>query len=199
MHGALIEPLAVACHDVRLGKVQAGDEVVVLGGGPIGMLVAMVAKHAGANVLVSEVNPFRVEFASELGLRAINPKELDLVEHVMKYTDGRGVDVVFEVSGSASGAQVTTELPRIRGRMVVVGVFSKPVEVNLFKFFWRELTLHGARVYEHEDFDRAIELAASSDLPLDTLITDVRPLEQLEQGLIEMESGGEVMKILMEL
>ncbi len=59
-HGALIEPLAVACHDVRLGGVQAGEYVVVLGGGPIGMLVALVAQQAGAKVLVSEINPYRV-------------------------------------------------------------------------------------------------------------------------------------------
>ena len=78
-HAALIEPLAVACHDVRLADLRPGDQVVVLGGGPIGMLVALVARHAGAEVIVSEINPYRVELAGNLGLEAINPSETDLV------------------------------------------------------------------------------------------------------------------------
>ena len=96
-HGALIEPLAVACHDVRLAGVSQGDEVVVLGGGPIGMLVALVAKHAGANVLLSEINPYRVALAQSLGFDALNPMETDLVETVMARTGDAGADYVFEV------------------------------------------------------------------------------------------------------
>ena len=198
-YGALIEPLAVACHDVRMGKVKAGDDVVVLGGGPIGMLVALVAKHRRANVLVSEINPFRLQLAQQLGLQAVNPIEEDLVARTLAWTNDRGADVVFEVTGSAAGASVMTQLPRIRGRIVVVGIFSKSPEVDLFRFFWRELSLFGARVYENEDFSRAIELAASGELPLDTLITDILPLEELKNALEQMESGGEVMKILMEV
>jgi (R,R)-butanediol dehydrogenase/meso-butanediol dehydrogenase/diacetyl reductase len=198
-YGALIEPLAVACHDIRMGQVQAGEQVVVLGGGPIGMLVAMVAQSAGANVLVSEINPYRVEFARSLGIDAINPQERELPAYVLEKTDGRGADVVFEVTGSAAGAEIMTQLPRIRGRIVVVGIFNKPAPVDLFRFFWRELNLQGARVYEHEDFDRAIELAASGRLALDRIITQVRPVEELQAGLQLMESGGEVMKILLEI
>jgi Threonine dehydrogenase and related Zn-dependent dehydrogenases len=67
--GALIEPIAVACHDVRLGEVKSGEFVVVLGGGPIGVLVACVARNEGARVVVSEVNPFRLKLAADLGWR----------------------------------------------------------------------------------------------------------------------------------
>jgi (R,R)-butanediol dehydrogenase/meso-butanediol dehydrogenase/diacetyl reductase len=198
-YGALIEPLAVACHDNRMGRVQAGEDVVVLGGGPIGMLVAMVAQAAGANVLLSEINPYRVEFARSLGLDAINPQQRDLVAYTLEKTDGRGADVVFEVTGSQAGAETMTQLARIRGRIVVVGIFSKPAPVDLFRFFWRELNLQGARVYEHEDFERAIQLAASGRLALDRIITQVRPVEELQAGLQLMEQGGEVMKILLEI
>jgi (R,R)-butanediol dehydrogenase/meso-butanediol dehydrogenase/diacetyl reductase len=198
-YGALIEPLAVACHDVRMGQLQAGEEVVVLGGGPIGMLLAMVAQSHGAKVLISEINPFRVEFARSIGIDAINPNEQDLAAYVLEKTDGRGVDVVFEVTGSAAGAEMMTKLPRIRGRIVIVGIFGKPAPVDLFRFFWRELNLQGARVYEAQDFDAAIELAASGKLALDRIITQVRPLEELQAGLQLMESGGEVMKILLEI
>ena len=197
-HGAMIEPLAVACHDVRLGQVQAGEYVVVLGGGPIGILIALVAKKAGANVLVSEINPFRVQLAIDLGFDAVNPREIDLVAYVTEQTGAAGADVVFEVTGAQAGASVMTELPRTRGRIVIVGIHGQPAEVALFKFFWRELQLIGTRVYEHEDFAQAIALAAAGAIPLDKIITDIRPLSELEAGFKQMESGGNVMKILLE-
>jgi (R,R)-butanediol dehydrogenase / meso-butanediol dehydrogenase / diacetyl reductase len=198
-HGALIEPLAVACHDVRLGEVKTGDYVVVLGGGPIGMLVALVAKEAGAKVLVSEINPYRVELAKKLGIEAVNPQETDLVGLVMEQTDGAGADIVFEVSGSQAGANIMTDLLRTRGLAVVVAIFAKAPQIDLFRFFWRELRLKGVRVYESQDFEQAIALAASGNLPLDELITDVRPLEGLKSGFEDMEKGSEVMKILLEV
>ncbi len=198
-HGALIEPLAVACHDVRLAEVKEGDQVVVLGGGPIGMLVALVAKHYGAEVVVSEINPFRVEMARKLGLAAVNPTETDLIQLVMEETGGAGADIVFEVSGSQSGASIMTELLRTRGLAVVVAIFAQQPKIDLFRFFWRELRLQGVRVYESEDFSAAIDLAAQGVLPLDELITDIRPLQALKSGFEDMEKGGQVMKILLEL
>ena len=110
--GALIEPLAVACHDVRLGELQVGEHAVVIGGGPIGMLIALVAKHKGANVLISEVNPARLHLAESLGLATINPKETDLVARVEEFTNGAMADVVFEVSGVAAGVQAMTQVAR---------------------------------------------------------------------------------------
>lgn len=195
-HGALIEPLAVACHDIRRGGVQAGEYAVVLGGGPIGLLVALVAKAVGARVLVSEINPFRLQLARELGLEAINPVEGDLVEFVDRATGEAGADVVFEVTATAAGAEMMTKLPRARGRVVVVGIYSAPQKVDLFRCFWRELSVVGARVYEPEDFERSIELAASGSLPLDRVVTNVLPLEELATGMRLMERGGDVMKVL---
>ena len=193
---AMIEPIAVACHDVRLGEVQPGDKVVVIGGGPIGILNALVAHNAGGDVLVSEVNPFRVNLAQELGLSAVNPKEIDLVAHVEEWTGGAGADVVFEVSGTAIGAETMTKLARTRGRVVVVAIFADAPKVDLFQFFWRELKMRGARVYEPEDFDQAIQLAATGALPLDKLITERYPLAQLQTAFEQIASGAEVMKIL---
>lgn len=198
-HAALIEPLAVACHDVRLAEVQAGDEVVVLGGGPIGMLVALVARHAGAEVIVSEINPYRVALARSIGLEAVNPRETDLVELVMRRTKGKGAEIVFEVSGSQAGADIMTELLRTRGLAVVVAIFAQKPKIDLFRFFWRELRLKGVRVYESQDFAAAIALAAEGALPLDELITDIRPLSALRSGFEDMEKGGQVMKILLEI
>jgi (R,R)-butanediol dehydrogenase/meso-butanediol dehydrogenase/diacetyl reductase len=195
-HGAVIEPIAVACHDVRMGGVREGELAVVIGGGPIGVLIALVARARGARVLMAEVNPFRIGLARELGIEAVNPSETDMVALVNGQSGGAGADVVFEVSGSAAGAQMMTTLPRTRGRIVVVAIYGEPVKVDLFRFFWRELKLAGARVYEPEDFETAIGLAASGSLPLDRLITTVVPLDRLEEGFRQMARGGEVMKIL---
>ncbi len=194
---SLVEPLAVACHDVRRGRVQSGEYVVVQGGGPIGILIALVAREAGAKVVLSEINPFRLKLVRELGFDAINPAEQDIVAYVNEQTGTRGADVVFEVSGSAAGAQSMTKLAKVRGRIVVVAVFGEAPKVDLFQCFWRELELIGARVYEPEDFDQAIALAAApGKLPFQRLITDVCKMEELESALHRLESGGDVMKVL---
>jgi (R,R)-butanediol dehydrogenase / meso-butanediol dehydrogenase / diacetyl reductase len=193
---ALIEPLAVACHDVRLGAIKEGEYVVVLGGGPIGTLIALVSRNMGARVLVSEIDTFRLELLRQLGLEAVNPRQDDLAKYVQSQTAGAGSDVVFEVTGSVAGAETMTCLPRTRGRIVVVAIFGEPAKVDLFRFFWRELRLAGARVYEHDDFEQAIKMAASGAVPLSRLITMTYPLDQVESGLRSMESGGKVMKLL---
>lgn len=196
--GALIEPLSVACHDVRLGEVKEGDYAVIIGGGPIGILIALVARNVGARVLVSEINPFRIEFARQLGLEVVDPTKADLRALVEKETDG-GADVVFEVSASAKGASVATELARTRGRIVIVGMFSEPPRIDLFRVFLRELRMRGARVYEREDFEKAISLAQEDPLPIDRLITSVRPLAELPDVLRELTSGANAMKVLIKM
>jgi threonine dehydrogenase-like Zn-dependent dehydrogenase len=149
-------------------------------------------------VLMSEINPFRIQLLSELGLRVVDPRETDLEKLVTEETATAGADVVFEVSGSAAGAELMTKLGRTRGRIVIVAVFSQKREVDLFRFFWRELRMCGARVYEPQDFEEAIRLAASGSIPIPKLITNTVPLEQFEFGLQQMEKGGEVMKVLVE-
>jgi len=178
--------------------VKAGEFVVVLGGGPIGALIALVAKQKGARVLVSEVNPFRIKLLREFGVEVVNPEETDLVGLVEEQTGAAGADVVFEVTSSKAGVEMMTKLPRVRGRIVVVAIFSQPPQVDLFKFFWREISMRGARVYEAQDFEEAITLAASGALPLGKLITNICSLDDLEWGLRQLEKGGEVMKVLIE-
>ncbi|MBD0255888.1 MAG: alcohol dehydrogenase catalytic domain-containing protein [Cytophagales bacterium] len=196
-HGALIEPLAVACHDVRLGEVKAGENVVVIGGGPIGILIGLVARQKGARVLVSEPNPYRQGLIQSLGLQAVNPKENDPVAATEAFTEGAMADVVFEVSGVAAGVQAMTQLPRVRGRIVMVAIHAEPKPVDLFRFFWRELRLIGARVYEPEDFEEAIQLAAGGGFPLDALITQVSPLAEVQRVFETINHNPAGMKYLL--
>ncbi len=197
-HGALVEPLAVACHDVRLGKVAAGEHVVVIGGGPIGLLIALAAKEKGARVLVSEVNAARIELAGQLGLATVHPGEEDLQEAVARFSRDAMADVVFEVSGTAAGVEAMTRLPRVRGRIVMVAIHGEPRPVDLFQFFWRELQLIGVRVYEAEDFDEAIRLAATGNLPLKSIITRVAPLDDIQQVFQEIDENPAGMKYLLQ-
>ncbi len=197
--GAMIEPLAVACHDVRLGEVVAGENAIVIGGGPIGLLVALVARQKGANVMISEVNTNRIDFIQSLGFQTVNPMEQDLVQTVEAFTNGAMADVVFEVSGVQAGVTAMTQLPKVRGRIVMVAIHSEPKAVDLFRFFWREIKLIGARVYEPEDFDEAIALAASGTLPLEKMITQVSPLAEAKKVFETIDQNPAGMKYLLEI
>jgi 2-desacetyl-2-hydroxyethyl bacteriochlorophyllide A dehydrogenase len=195
---ALIEPLSVATHDVRMSGLKAGETAVVLGGGPIGLLVAMVAKEVGAHVIVSEVNEKRIAKAKELGLEAVNPTQIDLVAYVRERTEGRLADVVFEVAGVQAALDVMTEVAGIRGRIVMVAIHGQKKEVDLFKFFWKELKLIGARVYEKEDYEKSIELITANDLPFEEMITDVQPLSNIQQVFESIDNNPDGMKVLMD-
>ena len=197
-HGAMIEPAAVACHDVRLGEVAAGETCVVIGGGPIGLLIALVARRKGATVLLSEVNAVRRELAAELGMATVDPLATSLPEAVAARTNGAMADCVFEVSGSEAGAEVMTELPNVRGRIVMVAIHPQPRPVHLFKFFWSEIRMIGVRLYEEEDFDEAIELAASGALALDRLITEVRPIDDVQQTFETIDANPDGIKYLIQ-
>lgn len=196
--GALAEPLAVACHDVRRGEVAAGQTAVVIGGGPIGLLIALVARARAAQVLVVEPDAARRSLASELGFAAYDPKSHDVAAAVADATDGASAEVVFEVSGSAGGILAATQYAGLRGRVVVVAIFPEPKPVALFDLFWKELELLGARVYEPEDFDVAIALLANGSLDVERLITAVEPLDRVPAVFDELSSGRAAMKILVD-
>lgn len=196
-HAALCEPVAVACHDVRRGRVKAGEDVLVIGGGPIGMLIAMVARNEGANVVISEINDVRLAIAEQLGFATVNPAKADVVAEINARTGGKGADVVFEVSGTTPGAALMTEVAATRGRIVMVAIYTKKQEIDLFRFFWRELELIGARVYEPEDFDQAIALIANGVIDAKTMISEVYPLDQVRQAFQSIDGNARSMKVLL--
>ena len=195
---ALIEPLSVATHDVRRSGLVKGETAVVLGGGPIGLLVAMVAKEVGAQVIVSEVNPKRVAKAKELGFDAVNPMDVDLVEYVKGKTENRRADVVFEVAGVQPTLDIMCEVAGIRGRILMVAIHGEKKPVDLFKFFWKELSLIGARVYEKEDYEKSIQLITANELPFEQMITDVQPLTKIQQVFENIDNNPDGMKVLMD-
>ncbi len=90
-------------------------------------------------------------------------------------------NIVFEIAGVSSTTDIMTQLTCARGRIVMVAIHPEPKSIDLFRFFWRELKLIGVRVYEPEDFDEAIAMAASGVLPLSSLISRIAPLEEIQQ------------------
>jgi 2-desacetyl-2-hydroxyethyl bacteriochlorophyllide A dehydrogenase len=195
---ALVEPLAVAVHDVRRARVAAGETALVIGGGPIGMLIAMVAAHAGARVIVSEVNDARLAMARAMGFMALNPKEGDVAAAVLRETAGKGAEVVFEVSGTQAGVELMTEASAARGRICMVAIHAKKPSIDLFRFFWREIEMLGARVYEPGDYDEAIALLASGAIDVTPLITDRVPLPAIQSAFEALDGNPTAMKTLID-
>ena len=195
---ALAEPVAVAVHDVRRSELVAGDKVVVLGGGPIGVLIATVARHAGAEVVVVELEPRRRAQIEELGFLSYDPRETDGPAWVEAWTGGAGADVVFEVSGAPAAILGATALAKVRGTLVVVAIHPQPREVDLQRVFWRELRILGARVYQRQDFETAIELLDQGVIPADLLISRIVPLDEIRDAVDDLEHGR-ALKILVEL
>jgi (R,R)-butanediol dehydrogenase / meso-butanediol dehydrogenase / diacetyl reductase len=194
---ALVEPTAVAVHDVRRADISPGEKVVVVGGGPVGLLVARVAAVSGADVMVLELDARRRGVAQRLGLSTVDPATEDVPSLVDNWTAGAGAAVTFEVSGSATGVGIATQVLATRGRLVMVAIHPTPREVDLFRVFWRELTVIGARVYERRDVARAVELLAQGDVPAAELISRVVPIDHVNEAFDALEAGGEV-KVLVD-
>ena len=195
---AVIEPLAVATHDVRRAGVKAGDTVLVFGGGPIGTLIAMVCRERGARVAVAEVNRFRIEMLQKLRLETVGP-DADVVKFANDWTGGIGVDVAFEVTGHPAAVRAVTDVVRVWGTVSIVAIHAEPMPVNLYQMFAREIQMHGSRLYAREDWDEAIRLAAGGAVTLGPLVSRRIPLERLNEGMEEALKGGAVMKVLVEL
>jgi len=165
---ALAEPLAVAIHAVRLAGDIRGARVLVIGAGPIGLLVVAAAVHAGAAVVgASDVRPEPLERAQSLGA-----SELALVGR--DTIDSESYDVVFECSGVGAALTQAVSAARRAGRIVQVGMLpNAEIGVNLAPLLAKELTIRGAFRFSTE-IDDAVALLAESDA-LDPVISHVLP------------------------
>ena len=124
----------------------------------MGLLVALVARETGANVLVTEVNPAGSPSRENSASMPSTPRVVVVAEHIAAQTGEAGADVVFEVSGSAAGALEMSRLACLRGRIVLVAIFPEPQPVSLFDFFWKELELRGSECTRQTTTNEPIEL-----------------------------------------
>ena len=195
---ALVEPVAVAHHDVVRASLASGEPVLVVGGGPIGILIAVVARARGAKVLLAEPDPFRRSVAEELGHDVVDPGTADLPTRLAAWSGGAGAAVTFEVSGTQAGLDLAVSALGARGRLVAVGIHAEPRLVDMKRVFWKELQILGARVYERRDFTAAVDLLVQGVIPVDALVSRTDSLADAASAFESLAQGGRVMKVLVD-
>ncbi len=194
---ALIEPLAVAVHAVRLSSLKVGDTACVLGGGPIGLLTALVAGQVGLrDLLLVERQPFRIELARGFGLEVFDSSAGDVAEEIARRSGDRGVDVVFEAAGAPATMLVAPRLCCVRGEIVQISMPKVPREMDIVALTFRELTLKGVRVYDAHDFERAIALASSWPHDLTRIISQPYSLDEAEAAFTAARQGDQALKVI---
>jgi threonine dehydrogenase-like Zn-dependent dehydrogenase len=184
---ALTEPVAVGVRAIRRGGLKSADRVHVVGAGPIGVIMALLARRAGAaSVTLSEPADGRRRMALDLGL--------DVVADAV---GGGTADVVFDATGHPSASPALATWVRAQGRIVIVGAFPPGAQgIDLLRVNFAELTVIGSRIYSRKDIEAAIALlSADADLP--ALITAVRPLDQTPRALDDLRQGR-AMKVLID-
>jgi L-iditol 2-dehydrogenase len=192
---AMVEPAANAVHDVvERARIDAGDFVVVLGPGPIGLLAALTARAAGARHVAIVGTPadesLRLKKALELGFETvINVAQQDPVAVVQELTTGLGADLVIECSGAAPAIASTVELIRKKGRICVIGLTGK----DSIPFPWDKATFKVCDVIfnlstSYTSWDRTIHLLASGQLPAGEIITQRAPLLEWKSAFEDIEA-----------
>ncbi|HLH03775.1 MAG TPA: galactitol-1-phosphate 5-dehydrogenase [Bryobacteraceae bacterium] len=176
---AMVEPLSVALHAVRLSNLPEKGSALVIGAGMIGLLVVQALKHAGCtSILVSDIDDSRLELAKELGATVtINAKSSDTVAEVQRHTNGLGVDVALEAVGSTPTVKTAIESVRRGGTVTLIGNIAPSVEIPLQIVVSRQLRLQGTAASAGE-YPECIELLAKGEINLKPLISMVAPLEQ---------------------
>ena len=198
--GALAEPFAVAYHLCMRANLHGGEDALIIGAGPIGNTVAVMARAFGANVTVSEPNEARRATAAALGFPTHDPTCGD-EPGLLEATGGVGFDVVFEASGSKAGILSTTRLCKIHGVIVPLALAGAPVEFILGQVSFKEITVVGSRVYPFQHFKRGVEMLEKlymSGTELNPLVSDTLPLCDAQKAVDMMISGKNACKILLD-
>lgn len=185
---ACAEPLACAVNGFRKVNIQPGESAVIIGGGPIGLMIALLAKASGVGKLyLLETAPYRAEFAKSLQLGCVlNPKTDSPAATILKET-GIGADYVFDVTGSQAIPAI--ELVRKGGKVVLFGV-NKSASDTLCQHLitTKEIALLGTWL-ANATFPDAVRILEEGIIDLAPLVTHQLPLERLEEGLALLKKG----------
>jgi L-iditol 2-dehydrogenase len=202
--GALLEPLGVAIHAVDLAHLKLGYTVAVLGAGPIGLLIAVVARASGASeIYVTEPLAYRRQFALDyVADVALNPyeKEADVVTEIMRLTGGRGVDVAFEAAGAPETPQQAAAVTRPGGKVIVAGIpADDTMTMNASTVRHKGLTIKLVRRMKHT-YPRAIRLIQRGMVDVKPLITHTFSLERIAEAF-EMVAAYEdgVLRVVIQI
>lgn len=202
-HAAMIEPLSVATHGVRLAGVKEGDVVVIGGAGPIGVLSAAVAHAKGAKVIISEPNAARRKTALDTGVAdiGVDPMSEDLKEVVARETDGDMADVAIDAAGVIPVINDLLTIVKPGGHLQLVAIPGKAWDVDvLHQLHYTEVSITGTYGYTRDDYADSIELVNSGKLNLDPYISaKIAPAEIVEKGFATlMDRESTAVKILVD-
>lgn len=174
---AMLEAVSVALHGVAVSQMKAGDTVLVIGAGMIGLLLLQAARASGCSrVFIADVDATRLALAEQLGAdRTILASGTPLIEEVLQQTGGSGVDVVLEAVGREETIAGAIDCTRKGGTVALVGNISPQIMLPLQKVVSRQIRLQGSCASAGE-YPQAIELIASGSIKVDSLITAIAPL-----------------------
>jgi threonine dehydrogenase-like Zn-dependent dehydrogenase len=155
---ALIEPLAVGWHAVKISPYKEGDAVLILGGGPIGISVILALKARGAKkIIVSELSKKRQEFAKRFGAHyVIDPTKEDVVKRCRELCDQQGVHVVYDCAGVQAGLDQAIHAVRARGTVVNIAIWEKPCSITPNDLTFKERKYMGVATYQIGDFQEVL-------------------------------------------
>lgn len=196
-HAAFIEPLACSIHAVQRGEIQLEDVVVLAGAGPLGLGMVAAARLKNPRLLiVLDMNDHRLEIAKKCGADlTLNPGRIDVVDEVLKLTDGYGCDVYIEATGYPPAVMQGLQMIRKLGTFVEFSVMREPVTVD-----WtiigdtKELNIHGSHLGPY-CYPIAIRMLEQGLLPMDDIITHTLPLDQFHKGMDMVAQGTESIKV----
>lgn len=199
---ATLEPFSVAVHAMEYSNVF-GDTVLITGAGPIGLYTILLAKAAGASrIYVTDISAYRRNHAVKAGADVVlDPEVEDIAHYIRSETDGLGVGTVFETSGSRSAFASAFDAVRKCGTMVVVGLPSEPLTIDITKYFvYKSLHIHG--VYGRTIFkswETALHLLASGRVETESLITHRFNLFNEYEKAFSLAEQGKAGKIVFHL
>jgi (R,R)-butanediol dehydrogenase/meso-butanediol dehydrogenase/diacetyl reductase len=184
--GATVEPLAVAIHAANRSGMKIGDNVAIVGAGPIGLFVLQVCKAVGArHVYVIEPMKARLETAAKTGATAVlDPSQVDVGKEIGALTDGIRVDVAFDCVGNQASFDTSVKVTGRRATICVVGLALKPIEVPFIRLWGHEKRITFSSGYQDE-FPAAIAYLEDGRVKVDQLITGRISLDNLVEGGIK--------------
>jgi threonine dehydrogenase-like Zn-dependent dehydrogenase len=192
---ALAEPLACVLNGTKQASIHPGESVLILGGGPIGLLYLILLKAAGASpLIVSEPAPHRARWARELGAdEVVDPRAANVQDVVRELTEGRGVDVAVDSVGALLPDAVASV--RKAGRVLVFGLNERiEAVIRPVDLVYREISISGVYI-ARGTFPLAVKLLTENKLGFDRLVTHRLELEQFDEA-IELLRTGEAVKAL---
>jgi len=198
--GAMIDPVGNSIHLINRAGVEVGDAIAILGVGTLGLCLLQAAKIAGANkIFVVDISEYRLKVAADLGANyCINAQKKNPVETILKTTDGKGVNVAIEAVGIKETYQQAISVVRKRGKVMALGNMADFVNVELFRFVSREVSMIGCTGFFPYEIDRSLELIAQGEIKVEPLITHVFSLNEIQKAFEILDEGkGKAIKVML--